>query len=69
MKKVFELKDLEFPIKVEQYANADTYRVTHGLQVSDRLSYGAATKALGEAIFHALACAGRFDPIDDPDEG
>lgn len=58
--KCFEIKGLEFPIKLEQRANKK-FRVTYGQQVDDNLDYGAAAEKLGGGIMHALAIAGKLD--------
>ena len=58
--KCFEIKGLEFPIKLEQRANKK-FRVTYGQEVSDNLDYGTAAEKLGDAIMHALAIAGKLD--------
>lgn len=55
VKKCFELTNLAFPITLHQHG-ADSFRVTYGKEVKDRLTYGAAAAALGAAIMHALAC-------------
>jgi hypothetical protein len=39
----------------------DSFRVTYGAQVKDRLSYGEAARELGAVIMHALACEDRLD--------
>lgn len=51
----FELSDLVFDIKLHQ-TGKDSFTVTYGLEVKERLSYSKACSALGSAIMHALAC-------------
>lgn len=48
----------QFPIKVEQYARKELFRVTYGQQVRDKLTYREAARELGECIFHNQACMG-----------
>lgn len=63
MNTCIELKDLPFPVKVEQNARG-RFRVTYGQQVKRDLGYEAAAKEFGLCVFHALACAGKIEPED-----
>lgn len=48
------------PIKLEQHG-VNSFRVTYGLEVKDRLSYGEACAALGQAQMHWLSCESHID--------
>lgn len=56
----FELQYTAWPIKLEQ-TGKDSFTVTYGLQVKQRLTYGQAATELGACIMHALACDGKLD--------
>lgn len=60
MKTVYEIKSIDFDLKLEQRANGD-FRVTYGKQIDDNLDYTRAAHAFGECLFHALACEGLLD--------
>ena len=60
MKTCYEITDLAFLIKVEQYTNA-RFRVTYGKQVSAYLTYDRACSEFGRCVFHALAYDGGLD--------
>lgn len=55
-----ELKDLAFPVKVEQ-TGRDSFTVTYGLKIKKGLNYARAAAEFGECVFHALACDGALD--------
>ena len=48
------------PLQLEQ-CGKDSFRVTYGKEVKDRLPYGVAAARYGEAIMHWLACEGKLD--------
>lgn len=50
----------QWPIRLYQDGR-DNFAVQYGQQLDERLSYGQATAKLGQAIMHALACAGELD--------
>ena len=56
----FTLDSMAFPIKLGQQG-PDNFTVTYGKQVDSNLTYGDACSKLGQAILHALACAGKID--------
>lgn len=60
MKTCIELKELEYPVKVEQRGK-DNFTVTYHLQVRKNLTYAEAAHEFGECVFHALACGGLLD--------
>lgn len=47
-------------IKLQQHGR-DSFRVTYGQQVNDRLTYSEAAAELGAAIMHRLACESQLD--------
>lgn len=63
---IFEISDLAFPIRLVQ-TGIDRFRVEYGKQV-DTGNYETATRKLGEAILHALACDGRITEAEDEPE-
>ncbi len=56
----FTLDSMGCPIKLGQQG-PDNFTVTYGKQVDSNLTYGDACSKLGQAILHALACAGKID--------
>lgn len=48
------------PLKLEQHGK-DSFRVTYGKEVKDRLTYAQACAALGQSQLHWLACEGHVD--------
>ena len=48
------------PLKLEQRGR-DSFRVTYGLQIDDKLSYAQASAQYGQAIMHWLACEDMLD--------
>lgn len=57
---VYEITDLDFPIKLIQ-TGRDTFTVQYGQQIDRNLAYGQAASKIGEAILHALACDGTLN--------
>jgi hypothetical protein len=55
----FETTLAGFPIRLEQRGR-EAFVVTYGQQV-DKGDYEHASRKLGQAIMHALACEGRLD--------
>lgn len=55
---VFEVKvhGCDWPVQVRQIGQ--TFTITYGSEVRDRMTYDEAGDHFGHAIFHALACAG-----------
>jgi hypothetical protein len=61
VKTCIEITNIEGPpIKLVQ-KGVDNFSVVYGLEVNDKLNYPMAASALGRAIMHALACAGKLD--------
>lgn len=55
MKLCLEMNDHTWPIRLYQHGR-DSFRVTYGKQVDDRLTYSGACSKLGQAIMHRLSC-------------
>lgn len=66
MQTVFEASDMAFPIKVEQHGGRKAlFKVTYGLQVADNLTYARAAAEFGACMFHALACVGKINNVEE----
>lgn len=48
------------PLQLEQRGK-DSFRVTYGKEVKDRLTYAQAAAEFGRAVMHWLACEGLLD--------
>jgi hypothetical protein len=49
----------QYTVYLHQHA-PNRFRVAYGLEVYDKLTYAQASKKLGEALMHSLACAGKI---------
>lgn len=58
----FEEKSItpQWPITLHQNGR-DNFTVTYGKQVERRLTYAKAAEKLGQALMHAMSCAGDVD--------
>lgn len=58
MKTCINLK--EHSLKLEQ-RGIDSFRVTYGKQVTDRMTYNEAAAEFGSCLMHSLASMGKLD--------